>query len=78
MMTTPLITKQYEDTKIDVRVVLSALWIAMLIVFAYVDIFGFLRADVIDAARDGRVAATGLRSTRSSWSSRPSTSSSRH
>lgn len=49
-----------EDARIDVRVVLSALWIAMLIVFAYVDIFGFLRADVIDAARDGKVAATGV------------------
>src|SRR5450759_915370 len=29
---------QYQDTKIDVKLVLSALWIAMLIVFAYVDI----------------------------------------
>ena len=51
---------QYQDTKIDVKLVLSALWIAMLIVFAYVDIFGFLRADVLHAALDGKVAVLGL------------------
>jgi hypothetical protein len=51
---------QYRDTTIDVKHVLSALWIAMLIVFAYVDIFGFLRADVLDAALDGKVAVTGI------------------
>lgn len=32
----------------------------MLIVFAYVDIFGFYRADVLQAALDGRVGTTGL------------------
>ena len=30
----------------------------MLFVFAYVDIFGFYRADVLDAALDGKVATT--------------------
>ena len=40
------------------KLVLSALWIAMLFVFAYVDIFGFFRTDVLDAALDGRVATT--------------------
>ena len=43
-------TRQYRDTPVDVKLVLSALWIAMLFVFAYVDIFGFFRADVLDAA----------------------------
>ena len=52
--------RQYQDTRIDVKLVLSALWIAMLIVFAYVDIFGFLRADVLRAAVDGKMAATGI------------------
>jgi hypothetical protein len=33
-----------------VKLVLSSLWIAMLIVFAYVDIFALLRADVLRAA----------------------------
>jgi hypothetical protein len=51
---------QHGDARTDVRVVLSALWITMLIVFAYVDIFGFLRADLVEAARDGSVAATGV------------------
>jgi len=41
-----------------VKLVLCALWIAMLFVFAYVDIFGFYRADVLDAALDGKVATT--------------------
>ena len=53
-------TRQLQDTKIDVKLVLSALWVAMLFLFAYVDIFGFFRADVVEAALDGTVAATGL------------------
>ena len=53
-------TKQYQDTHVDVTLVLSALWIAMLFVFAYVDIFGFYRADVLDAALDRKVASTGF------------------
>ena len=52
--------RQYRDTPVDVKLVLSALWITMLFVFAYVDIFGFYRADVLDAALDGRVASHGL------------------
>ena len=52
--------RQYQDTKVDVKLVLSALWIAMLFVFAYVDIFGFYRADVLDAALDGKVATTAF------------------
>ena len=51
---------QYQDTRIDVKLVLSALWIAMLIVFAYVDIFGFFRADILRAALDGKVATMGI------------------
>lgn len=37
---------------------LSALWIAVLFVFAYVDILGFYRADVLDSALDDKVATT--------------------
>ena len=76
-MSTTTRAGHYQDTRIDVKLVLSALWIAMLIVFAYVDIFGFFRADILDAALDGKVATWGSRSTRCSWSSPPSTSSSR-
>lgn len=58
-VTTPT-TRQYQDTQVDVKLVLCALWIAMMFVFAYVDIFGFLRADVLKAALDGKVATTGF------------------
>jgi hypothetical protein len=53
-------TRQYQDTHVDVKLVLCALWIAMLFVFAYVDIFAFFRADVLNAALDGRMATTGF------------------
>lgn len=53
-------TRQYLDTQVDVKLVLCSLWIAMLFVFAYVDIFGFLRADVLNAALDGKMATTGF------------------
>lgn len=53
-------TRQYQDTRVDVRIVLCALWITMLFVFAYVDIFAFLRADVLKAALGGTVATTGV------------------
>lgn len=50
----------YRDRPVDVKVVLSGLWIAMLLIFAYVDIFAYLRADVLQAALDGEVATTGF------------------
>ena len=53
-------TRQYRDTQVDVKLMLCALWIAMLFVFAYVDIFASLRADVLKAALDGKVATTGF------------------
>ncbi len=53
-------TGQYQDTRVDVKFVLSGLWIAMLFVFAYVDIFAFFREDVLRAALDGKVATTAL------------------
>ena len=59
-MSTTTKAGQYQDTRIDVKLVLSALWIAMLIVFAYVDTFGFFRADILRAALDGKVAAMGI------------------
>ena len=53
-------TRQYQDTQVDVKLVLCALWIAMMFVFAYGDIFGFFRSDVPKAALDGKVATTGF------------------
>jgi len=52
--------RQYRDTPVDVKLILSGLWITMLFVFAYVDIFASLRADVLKAALDGQVARTGF------------------
>lgn len=63
-MSTPTRTtagRQYRDTQVDVKLMLSALWITMPCVFAYVDIFGFHRADVLKTALAGRVATTGQR-----------------
>lgn len=59
-LTSVTMPRQYRDTPVDVRLVLCALWITMLFVFAYVDIFGFYRADVLDAALDGTVATTAF------------------
>jgi hypothetical protein len=47
-------------TPLDRRVVLSGLWVTMLFVFAYVDIFGFWRADVIRGALAGEVPGPGF------------------
>ena len=52
--------REYRDTPVDVKMVLAALWTTMLFVFAYVDIFGFYRADVLDAALEGTAGTTGL------------------
>jgi hypothetical protein len=53
-------TSQYQDTPVNVKLVLSALWIAMLFVFAYVDIFAFFREDVLRAGLDGEMAGMAV------------------
>ena len=45
------------NTKIDVRLRISALWIAMLFLFAYGDIFGMFQPGRIDEIRSGTVAS---------------------
>ncbi|UJH69924.1 DUF6326 family protein [Ornithinimicrobium sp. INDO-MA30-4] len=49
-----------HDEQVNPKMVLAGLWTAMLMVFAYVDIFGFFRADIIEGARAGEVAGIGL------------------
>jgi hypothetical protein len=49
-----------HDAKLDVKVILSGLWISTLFVFAYVDIFEFFRADVINGALAGKVPGPGF------------------
>jgi len=53
-------TADLQDTKVDVKVLLCGLWISMLFVFAYVDIFGFWRADVVNGALVGRIPGPGF------------------
>ena len=48
------------DAKVPVRIVLGALWTSTLFVFAYVDILGFWRADVIKGALAGKVPGSGF------------------
>lgn len=48
------------DTKVDIKIVLSGLWVTTLLVFAYVDIFGFYRADVINGVLAGKLSGTGV------------------
>jgi hypothetical protein len=50
-----------RDTKLDVKLVLAGLWISMLFVFAYVDIFTFWRADAINGALQHKIPGTGFR-----------------
>ena len=57
---TPHRTPTLHDSRIDTKIVLSGLWITMLFVFAYVDIFGFWRADVIQGALAREVPITGF------------------
>lgn len=52
--------RTYEDNKIDVKIVLAGHWIAMLFLFAYVDIFGFFRADIVNGSLAGEVPGVGI------------------
>lgn len=49
-------TSEMEDVKINVKLKISALWIAILFVFAYVDIFAFYRPGFIEGIMAGKVA----------------------
>lgn len=48
------------DTMVDRKIVLSGLWITVLFVFAYIDIFGFWRADILNGALQGAVSGTTI------------------
>jgi len=49
-------TAELEDVKINVKFKISALWIVMLFVFAYVDIFGFYKTGIIEGIIAGKVS----------------------
>ena len=56
----PTPTSAQAHAPLDRRIVLSGLWVSMLFVFAYVDIFGFWRADVVNGALMGTVPGAGF------------------
>ncbi len=49
-------TPALEDVRIDVRLKISALWIALLFLFAYGDIFGFFRPGIIEEVIAGEIS----------------------
>ena len=51
---------ELHNSRIDEKIVLSALWTSVLLVFAFVDIFGFWREDVINGALGREVPGSGL------------------
>lgn len=50
----------YQDTPVDIRLRLSGLWIVLMFIFAYVDIFGLFRAEVLEGLLDGKIAGTPI------------------
>jgi hypothetical protein len=49
-----------EDVRVGVRLKISALWIAMLFLFAYGDIFGFFRTGLIEEVIEGEVSGVEI------------------
>ena len=52
-----------EEVRIGVRLKISALWIGMLFLFAYGDIFGFFRRGVIEDVMAGKVSGIEITQT---------------
>ena len=48
-------TSDTDQTAVSVRIKIAGLWTSLLMIFAYVDIFGFFRADVLNSALEGKV-----------------------
>ena len=52
-----------EDTRIGVRLKISALWIAMLLLFAYGDIFGFFAPGHLEEIIEGEISGIEITET---------------
>jgi hypothetical protein len=48
-------TMELEDTKVSTKVKISAIWVAILFIFAYVDIFAFYKPGMIAGIQAGKV-----------------------
>ena len=44
-----------EDVKVNVKIILSALWVTLLLIYIYVDIFGFYKPGIIEDILAGKV-----------------------
>jgi hypothetical protein len=49
-------TSDYQDYWINPRIKIAALWTAMLLIFAYVDLFGLFRSNVRADIESGKIA----------------------
>ncbi len=56
-------TTAHDDHPIDTRLKVSALWTAILFIFAYVDLFSLYRPDVRANIESGKVAAFAINQT---------------
>ena len=53
-------SRTFEDIKVGVRCKIAALWIAMLLLFAYGDIFGFFRAGQLQEVMAGELSGMAI------------------
>jgi hypothetical protein len=45
-----------EDVKINVKIKLSLLWVALMFFYLYNDVFGFFRQDIVEKVLSGEIA----------------------
>ena len=53
-------SRTFEDIKVGVRCKIAALWIAMLLLFAYGDIFGFFRPGQLQEVMAGELSGMAI------------------
>jgi hypothetical protein len=53
-------SRTFEDVKVGVRFKIAALWIAMLFLFAYGDIFGFFSPGQIEEVMAGKISGMAI------------------
>jgi hypothetical protein len=54
---------KYEDVQVGVRLKIASLWIAVLFLFAYGDIFGFFAPGHLEEIRGGRISGMEITQT---------------
>ena len=53
-------SRTFEDVKVGVRSKIAALWVAMLFLFAYGDIFGFFSPGQIQEVMAGQISGMAI------------------